>query len=227
MPRGVPRSGVRQPRTAPAPLSTPVEAVAGSAVDEPAGEPAPAALEASPVDTAADDPFLSQDPGELEVVPAPEPSEAEREIQRLRDELARLRGRRDEEPEVVPIAQPGNGDNILIHFLEDGLSALGRVWYRGEELEFEVGSPAYKDTFNRRGQTWLDLRHDEFAQVERFGKIMFRSGPWPGKTYLDGKFEQLRLEKGEGSIPPPSEDELAAAEKARKKRAAPRLPSQV
>jgi hypothetical protein len=82
-----------------------------------------------------------------------------------------------EEPEAA------NPNNILIHFLEDGFVGCGRVWYRGQELEFTPGSRAHEETKNRRGESWLDLT--EMEQARRWGKIMFRRGPWPGDKYAD------------------------------------------
>lgn len=213
MPRGVPKNGVRRPRTV------------RSAEPETAG--AEPTVAPGPVDV------LDVDP-----VPTPEPEAAtsddvltadQREIKRLRDQLARERGRKDVEPEVDQQEQQADdGDIILIHFLEDGLTVNGVIKYRGDELEFPVGSGSYRDTFNRNGVTWLDLRHDEFAQVERWGKIMFRPGPWPGKTYADGTWESLRAEKGDGFVAAPSKEEIEAAEKARSRsRRAPRIPQQV
>lgn len=184
---------------------------ATSAQEDLAPLPAPAAVSGL-IDTAVPDKQLSPEM---------------QEIKRLRDQLAREKGRKDEEPVLDVIERPGDEGNILIHFLEDGLTVLGKVMYRGDELEFDPNSQAYRDTFNRLGQTWLDLRHNEFGQVDRWGKIMFRSGPWPGKSYADGTFESLRGEREGVSIKPPTAEELAAAEKARAKRAAPRLPVNV
>lgn len=131
------------------------------------------------------------------------------------------------EPETVYEPPDPAGENILIHILEDGFTALGQVWYRGQELEFTPGSPAHRDTFDRNGNTWLDLRDKDFAQVERWGNVMFRSGPWPGKSLREGKvqFDQLKSLTGDGLVPVPGEKELAEAEaaEARRRRAAPRL----
>lgn len=147
----------------------------------------------------------------------------QREIRELREQLARLTASGSV---VAPVVEaPKDGDVIRIHFLEDGLTVNGRMMYRGDELEFVVGGGAYRDTFNTRGKTWLDYRLDEFAQVERYGKVYFRNGPWPGKTYADGTYESLKAITGDGSVQPPGEDEIVRAEKARKKRAAPRLPA--
>ncbi len=226
MPRGIPNSGVRKPRTTPAPLPTPDPALAAGPVDGPVGvEPAAEAQVETTVDTSAADVIEHYEITDVDLGPVePELSPQVREIQRLKDQIAQLSGRRDEVPVVEELNNPGDGSNIVIHFLEDGLSALGQIWYRGQELEFEVGSRAHKDTYDRSGKSWLDLRNDEFAQVDRFGKIMFRNGPWPGKTYADGTYEPMKEIGGSGSVPPPTEEEIAKAETARKKRAAPRLP---
>lgn len=207
MPRGVPASGKRRTRAVFAAEASEAPVAAG-AVDDAAREPETA-------------------PAEVELVApaAPVLTPEQQEIQLLREQVAKLLLEKDLESKPAAVRSEAKpGDKIRIHFLEDGLSALGKVWYRGEELEFIVGSRPYEDTFNRRGETWLDLRLDEFKQVDRFGKIMFREGPWPGKTYLDGTFEALRKEKGEGFVEPPSPEQLKAAEKRRQRRAAPSLP---
>jgi hypothetical protein len=217
MPRGVPANGRRQPRAVSATefdepaLAEEAEDVADRelrSADEEAT--APGGPSFSVIDTSAPD---------FELTPE------QQEIKRLRDQLARETGRKDVGVQVQELSKPGDGDNILIHVLEDGTTMLGKVWYRGDELEFEPGSRAYKDTFNRLGQSWLELRNDEFKQAERWGKILFRNGPWPGKSYADGSYETLRSESGEGMIAGPSQAEIEAAEKLRKKRAAPHLPA--
>jgi len=222
MPRGVPASGKRQPRAVGPAKSAAETPVAGSALDQFDRIDTSAADEIPEADLPVD---LTPAPPDEKALVDDEMTPEQQEIKALRDQIARLSGSKDVEPVVEEVQEPGDQRNILIHFLGDGLTALGRIWYRGDELEFEVGSQAYRDTFDRRGKTWLDLRDNDFAQVERFGTVMFRSGPWPGKSYSDGNFEILRVERGEGRIAPPSEQELAAAEKRRKQRSAPRLPS--
>lgn len=165
--------------------------------------------------------------------PVPE-SELTPEQQRIRDlenQLAQERGRKDPEVEFDPPAKPGAADNILIHFLEDGITALGHIWRRGQELEFEPGSAAYRDTCDRFGRTWLELVDDEFGQVERWGKVMFRRGPWPGKDLraaATAQFERLKsLTNSDATVAGPTAAELEEAVKAeaRRNRAAPRLPA--
>lgn len=217
MPRGVPANGRRQPRAVSAPDQGFEDAEAYEAEDVEDRDLRTPDLEAPEAE-----PTVSVD---IAGVPDVELTAEQAEIKRLRDLLARESGRKD--PGVQPgvLTRPGDDKNILIHILEDGMTALGKIWYRGEEIEFEPGGRAYKDTFNKRGETWLDLRHDEFAQAERWGKVMFRNGPWPGKSYADGTYETLRAISDGNNIPPPSQAEIDAAEKARKKRAAPHLPA--
>lgn len=67
--------------------------------------------------------------------------------------------------------------SITVHFVDDGLTLLGKVWYRGEEL-----------TINPHTNQWNEavevLTLDEFAQEERWGRRFFRMGLWRGK-HLD------------------------------------------
>lgn len=80
-----------------------------------------------------------------------------------------------------------DGEKILIHVLEDGFTALDRVWYRGQEIEFVKGGQAYKDTFDRAGESWLNLTTAE--QYRRWGTARFAVGPWPGVAYDDESAE--------------------------------------
>ncbi len=151
----------------------------------------------------------------------------QKRIRELEDQLAQSQGKKELETVLEPLANPGSEENIIIHFLEDGFTALGQVFYRGMELEFEPGSQAYEDTKDRFGKSWLDMRNDEFEQVDRFGKIMFRVGLWPGqKGYKGGKFAALKSLGGDGRVEAPSDGELTAAEEAERRRAriAPTIP---
>lgn len=186
---------------------------------------APAPVIAEP---AEDLPLPLPEPARTRPVPESELTPDQRRIRELEDRLAREIGKKDPELELEVPPVPGDSGNILIHFLEDGLTALGTVWYRGQELEVAPGSPAYRDTCDRRGWSWLELRNDEFGQVEKYKKVMFRSGPWPGKSLIDAAqvpYESLKPYQN-SPVRPPTEEELAAAAKAevRRRRAAPRLP---
>ncbi len=160
-------------------------------------------------------------PTPLRPVPERELTPEGRRIRDLEDRLAKELGKKDPAP-VFETADTAK-DNIVIHFLEDGFTALGHVWFRGQELEFNRNSGAYADTCDRYGRSWLDLVDDEFGQAERWGKVMFRRGPWPGKSYADAaataRFEKLKSIQGDGYVTAPTEDDLAAVDVAERKRA--------
>ncbi len=165
-------------------------------------------------------------PAPVRPKPENELTPEQKQIRDLQDQLAKERGNKDPDLEFEPAVE--NGENILIHFVADGLTALGTIWRIGQELEFTHGSPAYQDTCDRFGRSWLDLRNDEQAQIARWGEVKFRVGPWPGKSYVDSlkerwdSFEPLKP----GQKLTPAEEELVAAQKAEalRRRAAPRLP---
>ena len=93
-----------------------------------------------------------------------------------------------------PPPAPADGDQILIHVREDGFTANGRVWYRGQELEFTVGAPNWKATCDRSGQSWLLL--DDAAQIRRWGQVMFGHGPWPGLPFDNTRAAEAERRRG-------------------------------
>ena len=107
-------------------------------------------------------------------------SAEEKELRILQDRVAQ---KRTAEPEAAEDAleTAGNGqETILIHFIINGFTAQSRVWQRGQEIEFVVGGAAHEQTMDRFGNSWLDLRNDPAAQIERYGAEYFREGPFPG-----------------------------------------------
>jgi hypothetical protein len=62
---------------------------------------------------------------------------------------------------------------IKVYFLQDGFTALGEVWYRGQDTEVVVGSEDYEKTKNSQGDSWLDLISNPAAQKKKYGKVMF------------------------------------------------------
>jgi hypothetical protein len=82
-------------------------------------------------------------------------------------------------PEVVEEkVSDDDGKTIVIHVLEDGFTAIGRTWYRGQELTFTVGTQQYENN-----KVWLNQTKQD--QYRRWGKPMFDHGPWPGGDWLD------------------------------------------
>lgn len=114
------------------------------------------------------------------------------EIRNLRHLLALQTTRaldRDIDEEVVATSD----STIVIHFVGDKVTALGRQWYRGQELEFDVPSEPYQDTKDRNGFSWLDMSDDD--QIARWGDIQFRMGPWRGKSYADDAAEKAERKR--------------------------------
>src|SRR4051812_40014932 len=121
MPRGVPANGQRRRRSAAGPLASAAQEasafLAAGTENVPAGDLAPADLETGPADLPAEElihDHLAIPDDEVFAVPEPEPvltAEQER-IKQLELQLAQLAGKRDVEPEIEPIATPGDDGNI-------------------------------------------------------------------------------------------------------------------
>lgn len=123
-------------------------------------------------------------------------------VLRLEQELAQARARlsgkeldpsswatRSVSPEVV------DGQNVLIHVREDGFTACGRVWYRGQELEFTVGEPNWEDTKDIKGNSWV--LQTEAEQLRRYGgRVMFGLGPWPGSEWDNASAASAEVRRG-------------------------------
>ena len=72
----------------------------------------------------------------------------------------------------------GDQDGELVfHVLHDGLTALGTVWYRGQEIGIKSGSAYDQLSTDLTGQRWYEMTNEE--QMNRFGQLMFGVGPWP------------------------------------------------
>lgn len=113
-----------------------------------------------------------------------------------------------------PVYQRTEGEAVLVHFIEDGLTAFGQVWFRGQEIEIGPGHPRWEQA---RG--WILL--DRNGQIERYGKQYFAPGPWPGRrSYLDGadSFEQLATGDKKGKFAGPGEEALRQADEAERRR---------
>ena len=150
--------------------------------------------------------------------PAAELSDAER-AERDRQHMEALAAARQLDNAPVTYAPaPAQGEAVLIHFIEDGLTAFGAVWYRGQEMEIGPGHPRWD-----RARGWVLL--DRTGQIDRWGKQYFAPGPWPGrKSYLDGAdgFEKLSAGRDADGNPVtfagPGEEALRQADEAERRR---------
>jgi hypothetical protein len=114
--------------------------------------------------------------------PAPVETPEQARIRELEHQLALQRTKEFEAAPDQEIVASGE-TKLTIHFLIDGFTACGRVWMRGQELEFDIPGLPFEDTKDRNGETWLAF--DDAAQMEHYGKVYFRRGPWPGSGYED------------------------------------------
>jgi hypothetical protein len=112
---------------------------------------------------------------------------------------------------------PAEGEAVLIHFVADGLTACGQVWYRGQELAIGPEHPRWPEVVG-----WITL--NRWQQIERWGEHKFDFGPWPGRpsyTEAAGSFEQLFGRDAQGNkvaITGPTEEQLRAADEAERRR---------
>jgi hypothetical protein len=135
---------------------------------------------------------------------------AERDRQHL--EAVGLAARFEQAPDTFQPYTPKPGESVVIHFVADGLTAFGKVWYRGEELEIGPDHPRWDEC---RG--WILM--DKWAQMERYGEQKFDQGPWPGQRGFAGvQFEQLNTMDKKGKFAGPTPEELARAEQDRLRR---------
>lgn len=60
-------------------------------------------------------------------------------------------------------------EQVLVHFIDDGFTIGGRMFYRGEETLVPASTP------------WLALNSRQ--QIRQYGKRIFRTGPWDGEGF--------------------------------------------
>lgn len=79
---------------------------------------------------------------------------------------------------TLPQIEEGAQDVVTVNFLVDGVTAFGKVWYRGEELSVQRNSPWWEATVDRGGVSWLDLSEAEQRAI--YGEVRFAHGTWTG-----------------------------------------------
>lgn len=111
-------------------------------------------------------------------LPEAELTPEQKEIRILQDRLA---AKRAANISKASDNYEDQGDVKTIHFVRDGFTAQGRVWYTGQTVRF--GVTAYEQTKDKYGDSWLDLTESE--QYAKYGKVYFREGVWAGAVYDD------------------------------------------
>lgn len=135
---------------------------------------------------------------EIRAQVAAEFAEKEREAEKSRAIAAEARPIKGTDIDGDPTLEGA----LTVHFVEDGLTLLGKVWYRGEELTINPGT-------NQWEEAHAVVSLDEYKQEERWGRRFFREGPWRGKR-LDEIDDEL--------LDPQERAQLAKAEKIRQQR---------
>jgi hypothetical protein len=74
--------------------------------------------------------------------------------------------------DITEIKDPSE-KTILVHFVEDGFTWGGKVWQRGEMLQLGPQHPKWESALG-----WIRLTKQE--QFNRYGRVFFDFGPWPG-----------------------------------------------
>jgi hypothetical protein len=162
---------------------------------------------------------LRQEPGYSAVAVRPKPDaeltpEELAARQRAHDAAIRLGKETPIDVKYYPESAPAGVKSTVIHFLVDGFCVFGTVWFRGQEAEVWPGHPRWPEMQQL-------LLQDSAYQFNRYGRQMFALGPWPGErsyTAGAGKFQNLKTLSGEGSVLQPTEDELARADEAERRR---------
>lgn len=191
------------------------------------GRGRPAAKKAAPAKVADTEVITPQNTPEVPTGPAPgaptsvEETPEQREIRELKEQVqALMAGLASKTSEEAPKTEdaPEEGDTIVIHFIEDGHTAQGQVWYRGQELEFIVGSKAWNDTLDRNGDSWVLM--SESDQADKWNAVKYRRGPWTGKkSYKDGEWATPKEAPAESVL-----EQADIKERERRLKGAPTLP---
>lgn len=175
------------PATPAAAAETPAEAVSADIPDDTPEAVVEAAQTPEQARIAALEAELSQPlPKFEEEFPAPAaavaPTPEQLRIKELEDKLAQRNATIVENSAPSYDSTPAEGGKtILLNVIKDGFVAMGQVWFRGQEMEFVIGSPAYNDTFDREGKTWLSMVNDIQAQYDRWGEQMLAPGKFVGR----------------------------------------------
>jgi len=132
-----------------------------------------------------------------------------------RDRLhaAALRRGREDSPLVF---EPPTGTKpmLVFHVVKSGWTFAGNVWMRGQEIKLEEGSPRWHEA--QRFIHWT-----EQEQMDYYGGIRWRLGPWPfQRSYISpgSQFQPLGSLDGKGQVAGPTEEQLRQADAAEQRR---------
>ena len=100
------------------------------------------------------------------------------------------------------------GELVVYHFVNDGFTKYGKLWYRGEEIKFDSSSARWQ-----KDRHIFELTAAE--QEKKWGKELFRPGSWQGERF------EWSEEAYEKALSEHDRDAIARLEQAKK---APKTP---
>ncbi len=153
---------------------------------------------------------------ELAARPVPmEELTPEERAHRERLHAAALRAGREDPARVIE-RPSGQRPVLTFHIVRSGWTWAGQVWYRGQEISLEEGTPRWDEA--QRFINW-----SEAEQMERYGCIRWRLGPWPfRKSYTEiepGSYQKLTSLDGRGQVTGPGIEQLRQADEQERRRA--------
>jgi hypothetical protein len=81
-------------------------------------------------------------------------------------------------PDFTQQADPSL-QQVHIHFVSDGFTWAGQVWYAGQEIRIGPEHPRWLSAL-----AWIRL--SKMEQYQRYGKVFFDFGPFPGRIAPPG-----------------------------------------
>lgn len=80
--------------------------------------------------------------------------------------------------------QDPSSRQVHVHFVADGFTWAGQVWYTGQEIKIGPEHARWQSAL-----TWITLTKAE--QFQRYGRVFFDTGPFPGRIAPPGTEIQL------------------------------------
>jgi hypothetical protein len=107
--------------------------------------------------------------------------DAEERARRDREHAEAVAANLRAEQEVVDLARQADPSErkVVIHFVTDGFTWAGKVFYAGEELAIGPDHPRWQSAVS-----WIRLTKAE--QFQRYGRVFFDFGPYPGRSLPQG-----------------------------------------
>lgn len=109
----------------------------------------------------------------------------------LLGETSPAQPQQDTAPGPAPAGPPADDGSVTVHFTDDGFTALGHVWLRGQELTAGPAHPRWDDI-----RTWIALTPAQ--QQARYGKVHFEPGPVPRQETEDEQNAAVEVRRGLG-----------------------------